>query len=379
MSSLTSNFSKLVLISTMSLHMLSCKKEDLEQYAYVPPITVNDAWTTGTLEQASIDEELVIQAVEGIQKNEYTDIHSLLIIRNGKLVFEEYFNGFAKEDFHVLFSATKSYSSTLIGIALDKNQIPSTNTFLKDFFPTKQNLFADGRESIRLSDILSMASGLQWDEWSTSATSVENDHYKMMQAASQIDYVLSLPLQYTPGTTFTYNTGLSNLMAPIIEYSSGMSVEQFAEENLLHKLSITNYRWNTAIDDYPSTGGSLGGLEMVPRDMAKLGQLFLDNGNWNNERIVSEAWVQAATQGHIQESTAINYGYQWWNRTYFRKNGNPLVEFDAVGDGGQWVFVFPELDLVVAFTGGNYTWEKDRDLMFQPVTIVQKYILPAVN
>jgi CubicO group peptidase (beta-lactamase class C family) len=363
----------------MSLHMLSCKKEDLEQYAYVPPITVNDAWTTGTLEQASIDEELVIQAVEGIQKNEYTDIHSLLIIRNGKLVFEEYFNGFAKEDFHVLFSATKSYSSTLIGIALDKNQIPSTNTFLKDFFPTKQNLFADGRESIRLSDILSMASGLQWDEWSTSATSVENDHYKMMQAASQIDYVLSLPLQYTPGTTFTYNTGLSNLMAPIIEYSSGMSVEQFAEENLLHKLSITNYRWNTAIDDYPSTGGSLGGLEMVPRDMAKLGQLFLDNGNWNNERIVSEAWVQAATQGHIQESTAINYGYQWWNRTYFRKNGNPLVEFDAVGDGGQWVFVFPELDLVVAFTGGNYTWEKDRDLMFQPVTIVQKYILPAVN
>lgn len=354
----------------------SCGQEEVR--SSVPPLLA-DGWPTTTLDQVGIDPVVIADAVARIHAGEYTDLHSLLIIRNGKLAFEEYFNGFSRSDLHVLFSATKSYSSTLVGIAIDKGFIESVELPLKDLLPAESIFFTGGKEAITLADVLSMSSGLLWDEWSTSGVSPENSHEKMMLAPSQLEYVLSLPLVHAPGTTFTYNTGTSNLMAPIIEQATGTSIEQFAKENLLAPLHITTYRWETVIDAYPSTGGSRGGLEMVPRDMAKIGQLFLDKGRWSGTQVVSEAWVENATKARINQSTAVDYGYQWWKRSYFKKDGIVLTEFDAVGDGGQWVFVFPELDLVVAFTGGNYTWEKGGDLMFQPITLLKKYILPALK
>lgn len=365
------------IVSVVSILLcFSCQQENI---GTVAPPTLQDGWETATLAQANIDEAKILEGVEKIRANEYTDIHSMLIIRNNKLVFEEYFNGFTRNDFHVLFSATKSYSSTLIGIAIDKGYIASSEVPVKDLLSSKAAFFTSGKESMTLADILSMSSGLHWDEWSTSGISPENSHEKMMLAPSQIDYVLSLPLADSPGTHFTYNTGTSNLLAPILEHSTGIAIEEFAIENLFAPLAITSYRWETVIDEYPSTGGSRGGLEMVPRDMAKLGQLYLDKGKWHDTQVVSEAWVAMATQAHINQSTAVDYGYQWWSRSYFKKDGKVLAEFDAVGDGGQWVFVFPELELVVAFTGGNYTWEKGGDLMFQPIALVQKHILPGVN
>lgn len=364
------------LFSFFLLISLSCDQENVNPGA---PPALKDGWETASLEQVSIDKSGIADAVERIKSNEFTDIHSMLIIRNGKLVFEEYFNGFTRNDFHVLFSASKSYSSTLIGIAIDKGYIPSTEKLLMDYFPSKTALFTSGKDKIKLADILTMSSGLEWDEWSYPGLGIENSHFQMMLAPSKIDFVLSLPLVNSPGSTFTYNTGTSNLMAPIIEHATGQSIEQFAKENLFQKLSIVNYRWKEVIDSYPSTGGSSGGLEMMPRDMAKLGQLFLDKGIWNGQRIISESWVDEALLPRMKATASINYGFQWWNRTYFKKDGNVLREFDAVGDGGQWIFVFPELDVVVAFTGGNYTWEKDGDLMFQPITILRNHILPSIE
>lgn len=371
----------LTLISSLLICLGSCTTDDDTRigYEYITPTERGDGWSVATLSEVGIDEGPIVELTNKILADEYTDIHSMLIVRNGKLAYEAYFNGFSANAFHTCFSYTKSFSSTLIGLAIGQNLIPGVNEPIINYFPGKEALFTDGKEAITIENMLTMSAGLEWDEWTTSSLSPENSHEQMMRADSQIDHVLGLPLVNDPGTTFTYSTGLSNLMAPIIEQVSGTTVETFAEQHLLNPLGITNYRWNTVIDDFPSTGGSRGGLEMVPRDMAKLGQLFLDGGQWNGQQIISQDWTQEALTPRIQESQNINYGYQWWNRTYFRKDGEPVLEYDAVGDGGQWVIIFPELDLLVAFTGGNYTWLKESTLMFQPVNMVQQFILPAVD
>lgn len=280
----------------------SCNPEHVTLEA---PPALADGWETATPEQVAIDESGIAEAVSRIRASAYTDIHSMLIIRHGKLVFEAYFNGFSRTDFHVLFSATKSYSSTMLGIAIDKGYISSTNLLLKDLFPSKSSFFTTGKEEIKLVHVLTMTSGLTWDEWSTSGIGPENSHEQMMLAPSQIDYVLALPLDSPPGTKFAYSTGNSNLMAPIVEFATGTSVEQFAKDHLFGPLSITQFRWKTVIDEYPSTGRSRGGLEMTPRDMAKLGQLFLDKGKWHGEQLVSAAWVQTATEPQVRVSTEV--------------------------------------------------------------------------
>ncbi len=357
----------------------SSPEEGLQPYAYSPPLTLSDEWATSTLTDEGLDEELLRQLVQAILQERFTDIHSILIVRHGKLVLEEYFHGFTASTPHVLFSTTKSYASTLVGIAIDQGIIDGVDGALSTLLPAHRKLLTGSKDSIRLRHLLSMSSGLAWDEWSTPGTSIENSHEQMMQAPSQIAYVLEQPLLADPGNRFTYSTGLSNLIAPILENAYGASIESFAEEVLFKPLAIRSYRWETVIDSFPSTGGSRGGLEMAPRDMIKLGQLFLNNGAWQGRQLLSAKWIETAIAPHIRQSENIDYGYQWWQRKYFRYQGKSLLEYDAVGDGGQWIFVFPELQLVVGFTGGNYTWEKGSDLMFQPVFMVQDYILPAVK
>ncbi|MEO9484608.1 MAG: serine hydrolase [Ekhidna sp.] len=367
-----------ILLLTLNL---GCKtsRDAISNYEYKPPEKQADGWNVSTLSDQNIDVAPILELVNSILNDRYTDIHSLLISRNGDLVFEEYFNGFDSDDFHVLFSATKSYSSTLIGLAIEAGHIASVDEPIAHFFTDKAALFTEEKREITLADLLTMTAGFQWDEWTTSGLSLANSHEQMMQSVSQVDYVLGLPLVSKPGTNFTYNTGLSNLMAPIIETATGESIAHYMQQELFSKLDITNYRWQTVIDDYPSTGGSRGGLEMKPRDMIKLGQLFLDGGTWKGEQVISSTWVSEALKPRISESEHINYGYQWWNRTYFSKNGVSVIEYDAVGDGGQWIFIFPEYELIVGFTGGNYTWVKEKSLMFQPVNMVQHFILPAIN
>ncbi len=358
----------------------SACKSDVEttSYTYSLPEGLLD-WEVATLEEAGMDQSIIEDLAESIVRGEFPEVHSMLIAKGGKLVFEDYFNGFERDDLHVLFSATKSYASTLLGIAIDRGEISSVDVPIVDFFPEKQSFFNEEKENMTIKDLLTMTSGLEWDEWSTSGLDAENSHEQMMTAPSQIDFVLNLPSVNKPGALFTYNTGLSNLMAPIIENASGQPVEVYLNEHLFAKLNIATFHWEEVIDNYPSTGGSRGGLEMLPKDMIKLGQLFLNRGKWNGEQVVSEQWVEQAIKPRIEQSNSIHYGYQWWNRTYFTKDGSAVEEYDAVGDGGQWIFIFEEFDLVIAFTAGNYTWDKGPDLMFQHVNMVQHYILPAIK
>ncbi len=368
----------LIVISTVT----SCEQEssttEATTYAYSPPDFLNDGWLTGTLEEARIEVEPIEELTQSILDDQFSGIHSMLIVRDGKLVYENYFNEWTADQLHPMFSVTKSFSSTLIGTAIQRDLIENDGLPLTHFFPDIQ-VDQEVKSTIQLRHILTMTAGLKWDEWSLSYVTPGNSHWEMMASPSQIDYVINLPVVANPGDQFAYSTGLSNLFAPILESSSQTPLIEYAEEALFDPLQITYYEWPAYIDSYPSTGGSDGALKLRPRDMAKLGQLYLNEGIWNEQRLLSENWVETSIASHVSVSTSIDYGYQWWSRSYFHLNGEPLTEFDAVGDGGQFIFVFAELNLVIAFTGGNNTWLVESDRMFQPITIVRDYILPAVE
>jgi CubicO group peptidase (beta-lactamase class C family) len=180
----------------------------------------------------------------------------------------------------------------------------------------------------------------------------------------------------SPGSYFLYNSGLPILQSAIIRKSTGETADVFARKNLFEPLNITNYFWRMNGDGYVAVAP----LFLVPRDMAKLGQLFLDSGKWKNKQIVSAEWVATATSTIVSNTSSFpkkfyaktGYGYNWWTEE-FTINNNPVHTFAAEGNGGQFIFVVPELNAVVVFTGGNYTTNQNA-----PFGMMQNVILPAM-
>ncbi|MEO1255629.1 MAG: serine hydrolase, partial [Bacteroidota bacterium] len=315
-----------------------------------------------------------------IKADFYTGIHSMLIARKGSLVYETYYNGYSGEDLHPIYSVTKSFSSLLIGIALEEEKIDRIQIPLSSLLNGYESYFDQVKENIRLDHLLSMTSGYQWDEWIGTAFDPSNSFYHLDRARPQIDYVLSRPLESNPGEKFRYNTGASNLIAPIIENVTGQPVEDFMKHRVFDPLNIDLFTWENMFDEYPSTGGYRGGLNLKPRDMMKLGQLYLDKGLWNGTQIVSETWVSNSTKASIDVTANQSYAHHWWTRRLFEKDGKVLKEFDALGSGGQWVFVFPELELVIAFTSGNYIWQgAPASATYQQIEMIEEYILRAIE
>jgi CubicO group peptidase (beta-lactamase class C family) len=172
-----------------------------------------------------------------------------------------------------------------------------------------------------------------------------------------------------PGEKFVYNSGLSVILGEILKRSVGVPGDKYAEEYLFKPLGITVYDWPTTPDGLLKTGG---GLALRSRDMAKFGQLYLKNGKWNGKQIVPEKWVKESTYPHIC-TTSGSYGYQWWLRS-FSVNDRQIDSFYAIGNAGQFIFIFPELDMIVVSTAQNY----DRGWSRRFYEMVSSYILPAV-
>jgi CubicO group peptidase (beta-lactamase class C family) len=190
----------------------------------------------------------------------------------------------------------------------------------------------------------------------------------MNNSGDPIRYVLSRPVAEVPGRKFVYNSGLSITLGGIITNISDQPFGSFVEENLFSPLGITNYYWWKYPNGTFQTGG---GLYMLPRDMAKFGYLYLNNGMWNGRQIISKEWIENSTKARLSIDSHWDYGYQWWLRT-FHANSRAYESFAARGWGGQYIFVFPSLEMVVVFTGGNYSTPEPVD------EILTRFILPAV-
>ncbi|MEL6304645.1 MAG: serine hydrolase, partial [Bacteroidota bacterium] len=194
------------LLVVLWLSSVSCQKRDdiTTEIGYSPPIIENDGWKVGTLSEVGIDQKKIEDLEMSIESNEYTGIQSILIVRNGKLVYEQYFNGQTKNDLHSLYSVTKSFSSALLGIGIEQGCIDDLEVPLYIFFPNKQDFFTEEKKRIQLKHLLSMSSGLEWDEFGSSYTNSRNSHRQMMQSPSQINFVLNQPMVAKPGQRFTY-------------------------------------------------------------------------------------------------------------------------------------------------------------------------------
>ena len=384
------------IILVLSLIFVGCNCDPTLPYTYHPPEYINDGFEVGSLEEVNIDSSLLKKAVDKINCGKYDEVHSMIIFKDNKLVFEEYFQGhrykwdganhhgewisWDKSTLHGVKSVTKSITSICIGIAIDKGFIESVHQSIFDYLPDHQHLKMNDKEKITIEYLLTMTSGLEWDEWGAPLSSASNDMVGIWyQDKNPITFILERPLINNPGTTFTYSGGNTAILGEIIRNASNMELDKFSEEYLFKPLEIDSSNWAVRYNNGVIEAG--GSLEITPRDMVKIGVTFLNNGIWNEKQIISEQWVEKSAtlyrdnQGINIPGTASGrhgYSYSWWTKSY-TKSGEEINMYNAGGWGGQEIIILPELNTVVVFTGGNYTAN------VKVFDILEKYIIPANN
>jgi CubicO group peptidase (beta-lactamase class C family) len=323
-----------------------------------PDYWPTDGWRTSTPEEQGMDSELLAEALDFLQEQNGFNIHSLLIIRNGHVVTDSYFYPFAQSrSLHDLASATKSFTSSLIGIAIGQGYIESVGQPVLDFFPDRSVANVDAnKEAMTVEDSLTMSSGLE-----CSHSPPDKTTHEMVDSPDWVQFALDLPMAAEPGSRWVYCGPDSHLLSAIIQETSGMNALEFAQQHLFGPLGISDAIWSSDPQGY-SHGWS--NMILTPHDMAKLGYLYLNEGEWDGQQVLSTDWVTAATSPSPSNS---DYGYQW----YLRPSG-----YYANGAGGQRIFVFPDLDMVVVTTGDGGS-EETVDAVLTP--LLTSYILPAAE
>jgi CubicO group peptidase (beta-lactamase class C family) len=314
----------------------------------LPPARTEDGWPVSDLETEGLQAERVRNLVRQIQSTP-RNLHSFLIVRNGKLVLESYFGGWERERLHELRSCSKSVNSLLVGIAIDQGALDGVDHPVFDLFPQYAAFEDAAKDAMRVEHLLTMSSGLKWDQSGSGTASDRDDEGALESSDDWLGYVLSREMQDPPGEVFLYNSGCSALLAGIVKQTTGEHSDVFAERHLFGPLGIERYYWQKQRDGLCN---AWAGLSLRPRDMAKIGQLVLDGGRWEGQQLVSQQWLERSTM-ELQSSAEGGYGYQWWTDEV-PVNGRQLRVHSARGNGGQYIFIVPELNAVVVFTAGNY-------------------------
>jgi CubicO group peptidase (beta-lactamase class C family) len=263
----------------------------------------------------------------------------VVILRGGKLVAEWYAEGRDADSFAASWSVAKSFTSALIGIALEEGAIPSLDQPVADYIPEWVDT---ENEEITLEHLLTMTSGLDWIE-DYDASAGQSDVIDMVLGADPLAIAVDQPRLVPPGTAFNYSSGDTMLLSKVIQDETGMSAGEYAEEKIFSRIGIEPADWWRAID---GTSLTFCCLDMSSRDFARFGQLFLDGGRWNGKQVVPESWVTAST---TPSPTEVGYGYQWWLEG--KTTGLPDDTYAALGHDGQFIYVVPSLDLVVVRNG----------------------------
>ncbi len=298
----------------------------------------------------------LLEKMQAAIRDQQLPLHSLLIIHHGVIVSETYYESYGQKTRHTLYSVTKSFIATLVGIALDQGKLKSVEQRVLDLLPGKTFLNTDSRkQAMTLRDLLTMSSGLDW---------VEGDptYQKMYMSPDWVQMVMDLPMTADPGEKFLYCSGCSHILSAVLRQATGQNTLDYAQKYLFRPLGISNLTWEA-----DRQGTSIGGwgLELTPRDMAKLGYLYLHNGVWEGKQVVSGQWVQEATKKRVETGGRLGYGYQWW---IYDTNG----AYAATGRYGQTIWVSPELDLVVVTTAQM----DNHDPIY---SLIDNFIIPAVK
>jgi CubicO group peptidase (beta-lactamase class C family) len=268
-------------------------------------------WKVSTPEEQGLDSEKLLQMIDTIKK-ENRHFHSILIVRNGRLLMEAYFSPYQKDFKHIIFSSTKSISSLLIGLAIKDGYIKNVNQPLLDFFPGyrgKIRHLDERKKSLNLFHLLTMTDGVKWQD-GPYRVGKEGDFLKMLSAANGVEYFLDQPMKETPGRTYNYNSGASYMLAAIIQQVTGKSSFEYAGEKLFKPIGITEANWG-----FYQKGINNGGSELFlkPRDMARLGFLVLNKGRWEDKQILPAQWMADSSKPLIKSDfIEYHYGYMWY-------------------------------------------------------------------
>jgi CubicO group peptidase (beta-lactamase class C family) len=346
------------------------------EYVYHVPEETGDGWETSFLDAEGVDPERVKELIRNILNRRFENIHSVLLVKNGKLILEEYFYGYDRDKKHQLRSATKSVTSILVGIAKDQKMIKSVDQKLYEFFPEYEEIdWSAPKNKITLKHVLTMTAGLDWNEWTYPDSDTRSSAYGMVRSDDWIEFVLKRKIVQSPGEIFNYSSGLSLVLGAILKNKTGLYANEYAEKYLFGPLGISEFSWQQAPNGMVYTSGGDRGLWLRPRDMAKIGLLFISKGNWKGQQIVSPEWVTESTKSHVDAFFAgSEYGYQWWRGE--KAIGNRTIGvFYAAGHGGQYIFVCPSLDLVAVFTSKVYGNPLG---VARPQVMMVDYIIPAM-
>jgi CubicO group peptidase (beta-lactamase class C family) len=349
------------------------------------PVATEDGWSIATPDEVGVDPAALCQWSEQRIATPRDNIHALLVVRHGKVVFEQYFTGdderwgrplgqvtYDRTMLHDLRSVSKTVTALLVGIALAQQQLASLDQPLFDFLPAYADLRTPDKARITLRHLLTMSTGLDWDETRTPYTDPNNSAIRMMRSDDPYRYVLSEPVVTPPGAKYTYSSGATELLGAILHKATGQRLDEFARAVLFEPLGITAFDW-MKLPNGESAAAS--GLRLKPRDVAKIGHLVLAHGLWQGRQIVPRDYLDEATAPQIQGAGAYFYGYQMWvGRSLVHKRE---IDWAAgFGLGGQRVFVIPSLDLVVVLTAGLYTSPLQGTLTSD---ILNDVVLPAVH
>lgn len=359
----------------------------VDHYIYREPVTQDDGWKAASLQQAGLDIKplaALVQQVLDTQTDSFKApyIQSILVARHGKLALEEYFYGFDRDRVHDTRSSGKTLAGTLTGIALDHGAKFSLDSPVYALYGKRYADFANPdprKQKVTVQDLLTMDSGLACDDNDDASPGNEDSMQGQSQQQDWYKFILDVPMMDEPGDKkAVYCTAAINLLGGIVSQGTGMPLTEFFQKYYAAPLQIRDYHMNLMPTGEAYLGG---GIYLRPRDMLKLGQLYLDGGKWHGKRVLSKQWTLDATTQHSyfpasDYTIGHGYGYTWH---LFEAKVGPKIykEYMAQGNGGQLVMVVPELDLAVVITAGNYgnfpTWRS----FFEQ--LMPQYLIPAAG
>ncbi len=358
---------KPTLAFTVILFFLVAPIQAQTNYRYTQPASLNDGWKTADLRQVVKDTARLYQLFNQLKDGDH-NMRSTLVIKHGELILEEYVKGGQANEQQDMRSATKSVRSLLLGIAIDQGFIASIDdpiqNYLGDLQPKKN--IDPRKENITIRHLLTMSAGWDCNDGDPKSAGQEDSIYRKKD---WLQYALDLPIINTPGEVSSYCSIGTVLLMEVLSRAAKMPVNDFAERHLFKPLDITNYRWDHTSRKQVIPAAKR--LYMTPRDMAKIGQLVLQKGQWNGSQIVSQSWITASTKQHTQLDQS-GYGYLWWMTTFPLSNKS-ISGFAASGNGGQYIVVFPEQELVIVFTGQAYNSPKAQ----LPIFIMRDIFIPT--
>jgi CubicO group peptidase (beta-lactamase class C family) len=332
------------------LTSLSCFAQNRSAEPLKPPIS---ALPQTTPKAVNLNQDTITALIEFINTNPPNDFRGLVVIKDNKLVVEEYFNTYWRETIHDIRSAGKSVTSLLLGIAIDKGLVKSTEQSIYDFFPSPKftQPKKDGHLDIKIKHLLAMSSGLSADDNDDNSPGGTGN---WLTKDNWVNFAISLPMIFTPGQKYVYNDVCPMLVGAIIEEASGKKLSEFAKENLFSPLDIREHYWYTAPN---GRTGPMGNLYISTLDFAKIGQLLINKGQWDGKSIVSSSWISEIYKTRFDISKddpfAKTYGYFWFVTTK-EANGKTFDCIYASGNGGNLLFIVPSENLVVSLTASAY-------------------------